>query len=71
MICLIQHFGADFLWKVSLKILNFGIILETSNHALIEMSDFILENVCFISIFKSDKLICLVLCQLAATFVVC
>ena len=26
---LIQHFEADFLWKVSLKILNSGIILKT------------------------------------------
>ena len=29
MVCLIQHFEADFLWKVSLKILNSGIILKT------------------------------------------
>ena len=28
MISLIQHFEADFLWKVSLKILNSGIILK-------------------------------------------
>ena len=28
-ICLIQYFEADFLWKVSLKILNSGIILKT------------------------------------------
>ena len=28
-ICLIQHFEADFLWKVSLKILNSGLILKT------------------------------------------
>ena len=33
MICLIQHFEADFLWKVSLKILNSGIILKTFIHA--------------------------------------
>ena len=32
MISLIQHFEADFLWKVSLKILNSGIILKTSTH---------------------------------------
>ena len=32
MICLIQHFEADFLWKVSLKILNSGIILKTFTH---------------------------------------
>ena len=29
---LIQHFEADFLWKVSLKILNSGIILKTFTH---------------------------------------
>ena len=29
MISLIQEFEADFLWKVSLKILNSGIILKT------------------------------------------
>ena len=29
MVSLIQHFEADFLWKVSLKILNSGIILKT------------------------------------------
>ena len=29
-ISLFQHFEADFLWKVSLKILNKGIILKTS-----------------------------------------
>ena len=29
MISLIQHFEADFLWKVSLKILNSEIILKT------------------------------------------
>ena len=32
MISLIQHFEADFLWKVSLKILNSGIILKTFTH---------------------------------------
>ena len=30
---LIQYFEADFLWKVSLKILNSGIILKTFTHA--------------------------------------
>ena len=34
MIPLIQHFEADFLWKVSLKILHSGIILKTFTHAL-------------------------------------
>ena len=27
-----QHFEADFLWKVSLKILNSGLILKTFTH---------------------------------------
>ena len=31
-ICLVQHFEADFLWKVSLKILNSVIILKTFTH---------------------------------------
>ena len=32
MISQIQHFEADFLWKVSLKILNSGITLKTFPH---------------------------------------
>ena len=28
----IQHFEADFLWKIGLKILNSGIILKTFTH---------------------------------------
>ena len=35
MVSLIQHFETDFLWKVSLKILNSGIILKTFTHAYI------------------------------------
>ena len=31
---LIQHFEADFQWKVSLKILNSGIILKTFTHEM-------------------------------------
>ena len=31
---LIQHFKADFLWKVSLKILNSGLILKTFIHVM-------------------------------------
>ena len=31
-ISLIQHFEADFLWKISLKILNSEIILNTFTH---------------------------------------
>ena len=34
--CLIQDLEADFLWKVSLKILNSGIILKTFTHASID-----------------------------------
>ena len=33
----IQHFEAEFLWKVSLKILNSGIILKTFTNAYIVM----------------------------------
>ena len=32
MVSLIQHFEADFLWKVSLKIRNSEIILKTFTH---------------------------------------
>ena len=35
MICLIQHFEADFLWKVSLKILNSGIIMDKGQIAAV------------------------------------
>ena len=31
-ICLIQYFEADLLWKDSFKILNLGIILKNSTH---------------------------------------
>ena len=37
MISLIQHFEADFLWKVNLKILNSGIILKTFTHVYLTM----------------------------------
>ena len=37
MISLIQHFGADFLWKVILKILNSGIILKTFTHVTYQL----------------------------------
>ena len=37
MISLIQHFEADFLWKVSLKILNSGTMLKTFTHAYIQI----------------------------------
>ena len=36
LISLIQHFEADFLWKVSLKILNSGLILKTFTHRNIQ-----------------------------------
>ena len=42
MVSLIQHFEADFLWKVSLRILNSEIILKTfthDNHYYIPIND--------------------------------
>ena len=36
-ISLIQHFEADFPWKVSLKILNSGLLLKTSTHVVSEV----------------------------------
>ena len=33
-ISLIQHFEADFLWKVSLKILNSGFTVKTFTHVI-------------------------------------
>ena len=53
-ICLIQHFEADFLWKVSLKILNSGIILKTLTHVVLEAG-------ALVSIIKLGQLILLVL----------
>ena len=44
-VCLIQDFEADFLWKVSLKILNSGLILKTFTH------------VCLIQHFETDILL--------------
>ena len=38
MISLIQHFEADFLWKVSLKFLNSGKILKTFTHVYVTYS---------------------------------
>ena len=35
--CLIQDFEADFLWKVSFKILNSGIILKTFTHVITKL----------------------------------
>ena len=43
-ICLIQHFEADFLWKVSLKILNLGIILKTFTHETSMMGTFYVKD---------------------------
>ena len=34
-ISLIQHFEADFLWEVSLKILNSGLILKDFTHVYV------------------------------------
>ena len=46
MVSLIQHFKADFLWKVSLEILNSGIILKTFTHVICTMdhNKFIVSN---------------------------
>ena len=48
MIFLIQNFEADFLWKVSLKILNSEIILKTFTHAflLVNVSSILRVNEC-------------------------
>ena len=40
MVSLIQHFETDFLWKVSLKILNSGIILKTFTPCIYKNYDF-------------------------------
>ena len=44
----IQHFEADFLWKVSLKILNSGLILKMFPHAYrfpnIHMNQLVLDE---------------------------
>ena len=34
---LIHHFEADFLWKVSLKILNSGLILKTFTNVVVSI----------------------------------
>ena len=39
MVSLFQHFEVDFLWKVSLKILNSGIILKTFTHVSTSLID--------------------------------
>ena len=46
MVSLIQHFKADFLWKVSLKVLNSAIILKTFTHVICTMdhTKFIVSN---------------------------
>ena len=49
-ISLIQHFEADFLWKVSLKILNSGLILKTSTHGLLQ--SIITKRVQMIGLFQ-------------------
>ena len=41
-ICLIQYFKADFLWKVSLKILNSGLILKTFTYAEMLVKAFVM-----------------------------
>ena len=56
-ICLIQHFEADFLWKVSLKILNSGIILKTFTHGDIRVKPTVALLCCsFIAVAIVSKL---------------
>ena len=43
MVSLIQHFEADFLWKVSLKILNSGIILKTFTYVFVDFVMYLLK----------------------------
>ena len=43
-ICLIQYFEADFLWEVSLKILNSGIVLKAFTHVCILISWLLLRS---------------------------
>ena len=50
-IFLIQHFEADFLWKVRLKILNSGLILKTFTYAL----EFVKHPECQIYLFHFSK----------------
>ena len=50
MVSLIQHFEADFLWKVSLKIMNSGIILKTLTHTYAQIP-------IIIALAESDKVL--------------
>ena len=55
---LIQHFEADILWKVRLKILNSGIILKTLTHVSVKMnllSEKHKSNITHKDLFLSDK----------------
>ena len=47
MICLIQDFEAGFLRKVSLKILNSGLIMFFFTHACMDMGQKKMKNVTF------------------------
>ena len=59
MISLIQHFEADFLWKVSLKILNSGIIVNTFTHVsggngvMGNTESFLTEDLCLASLIPA------------------
>ena len=46
----IQHFEADFLWKVSLKILNSGITLKTFTHCYCFTFGLVLDASCLLSL---------------------
>ena len=48
---LIQHFEADFLWKVSLKILNSGLILKTFTYDFMEITNEIQNLMIFFCLF--------------------
>ena len=54
---LIQHFEADFLWKVSLKILNSGLILKTYTHVFARTSDLSDRNIVRLDDLISDPLL--------------
>ena len=54
MISLIQHFEADYLWKVSLKILKSGIILKTFTHVSDNnMEDDRLDNINLLDLLEA------------------
>ena len=75
MVSLIQHFEADFLWKVSLKILNSGIILKPFTYAEITQDNksLLLYSYFVESELKNNKGANQITwkCRLVSAFVVC